>query len=164
MLRSEYAANQALQQPAQRMSWAQPSTARWNRTHTRSSFLYVAVLSMVAFVLSVAFSSAHACVTGPWHSTHKDLHAIGNAGIVFGVDMALKAEAPETFERYPYLGLVPAVLTSAGRELWKEKHGGSCEWSSITYDAAGMAVGAAGTHWLLVPQDKGILVAYYKAF
>lgn len=120
------------------------------------------ILTLAALLL--ACSSAHACETGPWHSTDKTLHAIGNAVVVMGTDLAVRDWAPETFQRYPYLGLIPALAVSAGREVWKTKHHGQCEWASMAYDAAGMAVGVAGTRWLLVPQDKGVLVAYVKEF
>jgi hypothetical protein len=126
------------------------------------STLLLAIASALMLLLSSAANAR--CITGPWLSTNKTLHAVGNATIVLGTDAAFKQWAPETFEAHPYIGLIPAIALSTAREVYKTRHGGSCEYASMTYDALGMAVGAAGTHWLLLPQPHGLQVSYSKSF
>lgn len=119
---------------------------------------------ITALALAAGAASSQACITGPWVSSNKTLHAVGNAGIVFIGDGLVKSFAPATFEKYPYLGLIPAVAASAYREHWKASHGFSCEWASITYDAIGMGAGVLGTHFVLVPQQGGAAVVLFKEF
>ena len=55
MLRSEFAANEALQTRQQPTAWQAPSVnaARWNRQHTKSSFGLVVLFSVVAAAVKV---------------------------------------------------------------------------------------------------------------
>jgi len=50
------------------------------------------------------------------------------------------------------------------REYDKSHLGGRCEWASMAYDAAGIAAGVAGTHWLLLPTGRGAQIAYLRQF
>ncbi|HYP30900.1 MAG TPA: hypothetical protein VES00_03475 [Burkholderiaceae bacterium] len=121
------------------------------------------MLAAIGMLICVAVTAAP-CIVGPRVSTDKTLHLVGNAAIVFGSDAALKAFAPAAFEAAPYLGIVPALAMSAMREFDKSRMGGRCEYSSMVYDATGIAFGAASTRWLLLPEPRGVQFAYTQSF
>jgi len=67
-------------------------------------------------IIAIAFfaaTCAQACITGPWHSTDKTLHAVGNAAIVLGTDEAVKVIAPETFAEHHH-GIKAAPSSKGG--------------------------------------------------
>ena len=122
------------------------------------------IAASAAIFCATSALAAPRCVTGPWVSRDKTLHAAGNAALVLGTDVLAKEFAPRVFNDYPYIGVLPAVAASAMREFDKVSFGGNCEYASMTYDVLGIAVGMFGTRVLLTPQPGGVRVTYHKEF
>jgi hypothetical protein len=96
------------------------------------------------------------CIWGPRISTDKELHLVGNAVVVSGV-----AWGPGNL----WYGLAAGLAVSAAREEYKHlTPGESCEYNSMIWDAAGMAIGAAGYHWVIEPRQHGAVLAYSRTF
>jgi hypothetical protein len=56
----------------------------------------------------------------------------------------------------PWAGLAAGVALGAAREKQKLNMGFNCEWTSIAFDAAGVALGyTASKHWHFAPMDSG---------
>lgn len=111
---------------------------------------------MRALLLFLLCAQAHAgCIVGQRSSVNKSLHLVGEAVITIVV-----ADRTDSIA----WGLGAAAAVGAYREIWKTQHGYSCEYSSIAYDIAGMAAGAAVHHWTVIPQRGGATVAYVTEF
>jgi hypothetical protein len=121
-------------------------------------------LLLAALMVLPGASHARGCIVGPWVSADKTMHAAGTAAVVFGTDYAVSKLSPDTFRDMAYIGLLPGLGMAFMREFDKNSMGGRCEWASIAYDALGLAVGAASTRWLLLPEAHGVTVAYVRAF
>lgn len=88
---------------------------------------------------------------------HKALHLIGSAAVTAGVAWATDDVR---------WGIAAGAAVGLAREIQKATSPGMrCEWSSMTYDALGVAVGAyAARRWLVLPQKGGAVVAYSARF
>lgn len=88
---------------------------------------------------------------------HKSEHAVGSALVTMAV-----AKATNSVE----WGVAAGLTVGAVREFYKIRSPGmACEWSSMAFDAAGVALGAYAVHrWLVLPQPGGIVAAYSVRF
>ena len=113
-------------------------------------------LFLCAMLLATS-SFAGNCIVGPLYSDHKMLHLAGNAALVSFVSVATND---------PIKGVVAGVLVSAAREYEKASGvGTACEYSSMAWDAAGIALGYyVSNKWLIVPQKDGVVVGYHTTF
>lgn len=113
----------------------------------------------IAFLAIAALVSANAlasCIGGPVFSANKALHFAGTAAISGGVT-AWTGSATAGF----WTGIAAGAL----REVYKEHHGGRCEYSSMAYDLAGAAAGSlAVQHWFLMPKRGGAEIVYTRTF
>lgn len=131
----------------------------------RTALGIVGALALAA--LMVLPGAAHArCIGGGWVSASKAGHAAGSAAIVFATNAAVRQFTPTAFAAAPEMGVWPGIVAGAVREVDKATlgHGYSCEWSSMAYDALGIALGVTATHWLLIPAPRGATVAYSREF
>ena len=117
------------------------------------------MLKLLVAALCACALPAHAgCIIGPVFSTDKALHLFGEA--------ALTAGTTYLTQDWRY-GIGAAVAAGWVREAYKAYRipGGNCEYSSITYDLAGMAIGAAlGQHFFVMPKPGGVQVTYSREF
>lgn len=119
----------------------------------------------LTFLLSVfAFPANASCIgnwpggqPAQWERTqqwgHKALHLDGSAAVTAAAAWATGDV------RY---GIAAGAVLGLAREVQKATHPGMrCEWSSVTYDAIGIGLGAYGaSRWLIVPRKGGLEVAY----
>jgi hypothetical protein len=108
---------------------------------------------LALFLLCVAVNSNAACLSNwevlhtPIGRDHKAIHLLGSAAVTYMV-----AEVSGN----PWAGLAAGVALGAAREKQKLNFGGNCEWTSIAFDAAGVAMGyTASKHWHFAPLDSG---------
>ena len=111
-----------------------------------------AIVAALALACAPVFAG---CTSTEWNSDNKHFHLVGSA-VISGTVTYLTKE--------PWYGIAAGVAAGAYREQWKRSHGGSCEWSSITWDLAGVALGTGYAHWL-IKRDRGTTyVAYAREF
>lgn len=115
-----------------------------------------------------ALNASAGCITNwPWQVPntherqvqylHKLGHTAGSALVTAGV-----AWATDDMR----LGVAAGIAVGAAREIYKRNTPGmSCEWSSMTFDAVGVALGAkAAQRWLIVPKKDGVFVSFNSRF
>lgn len=126
------------------------------------------LLSCVAVLWASTPAQAAACIVNwPWEQPtldgriqqheHKAGHLLGSAAVTAGVTWYTQDV------RY---GVAAGLAVGAVREIYKASHANmSCEWSSISYDLVGVALGAyLGEKWLIVPKRDGVQVMYSTRF
>jgi hypothetical protein len=87
---------------------------------------------------------------------HKAIHLLGSAGVTY-----LVSEATGNV----WMGVAAGAAVGLAREKEKIDFGGSCEWTSIAFDAAGVALGyTASKHWHFRPLSGGWQVDYTLQF
>ena len=130
---------------------------------------FLAVLSLAGLSTSAqAQTPRKQCVVNwPWQIPtsqerttqylHKAAHTVGSAAVTMAV-----AKATESVE----WGIAAGITVGAVREVYKYRRAGmTCEWSSMAFDAAGVALGAGVAYrWLVVPTRDGVQVAYSSRF
>lgn len=125
---------------------------------------------MLPLFLAILASNAHAasCI-GNWPGSqrdatvqtqqreHKALHLIGSAVATAGVAWAADDVR---------WGIAAGAGLGLAREIQKATSPGMrCEWSSMTYDALGIALGAWGaSRWIVTPRRQGVQVAWVGRF
>lgn len=112
-------------------------------------------MKALAIALSVACAPALACTSTEWNSSNKHLHLVGTAGVTL---------LTATITQNVWWGVGAGTFVSLAREWEKKSAGGDCEYSSLAWDAAGIAIGAYGSHWTIKPTHGGVAVAYSKEF
>lgn len=144
------------------------------KSPVRFALYLIAAAFLAAFSLALMSTEAQAqaprkqCIVNwPWQVTstgerrvqyrHKALHMLGSAAVTAAV-----AEATDDVR----WGVVAGLAVGAYREIYKyRREGMTCEISSITFDLAGVALGAGVAQtWLVVPQPKGVQIAFSSRF
>jgi hypothetical protein len=122
---------------------------------------------LLALLCLPAYVQAKQCVSNwPWTApadqrntqyVHKLAHAGGSALVTMAVAKAT--------DNVGY-GIAAGIAVGAVREIYKlEKPGMTCEWSSMAFDAAGVAVGAGvASTWLVTPSKDGVRVFWRGRF
>lgn len=123
-------------------------------------------------LLAITTTKAHAepkrCVVNwPWQIPttserttqymHKAAHLLGSAAVTAAV-----AKATDSVE----WGIAAGVAVGAWREIYKyRREGMTCEISSMSFDAAGVLLGAGvASKWLVTPQRDGVQITYVSRF
>lgn len=114
---------------------------------------------LIALLLTsstLAFADS-GCITGDKFSRNKVIH-FGGTALVSGIGTYVTGN--------PWIGFAAGMTIGLVREKYKMNHPGMhCEYSAIAYDIAGSATGAFITdRFILLPQKKGVYVAYSKEF
>jgi hypothetical protein len=62
-------------------------------------------------------------------------------------------------------GFLAGLAVGAAREVYKVRHGGRCEYSSMAYDIAGSVLGSySANRWYIAPSKKSLSVGYIAQF
>lgn len=125
-------------------------------------------IAIAALAAACSLGAQARCITNwPWQIPtehdrqtqylHKLGHTAGSALVTAGVAWATDDVR---------LGVLAGISVGAARELYKKNTPGmSCEWSSMTFDAVGVALGAhAASRWLVIPRHDGVVVSYSAHF
>ncbi|MGQ3051112.1 MAG: hypothetical protein ACT6S0_04950 [Roseateles sp.] len=116
------------------------------------------ILLAAALVVACSFASAieRKCRTDDlWRGPDKTKHMLGGAAIASAVTLATKE---------PHWGFAAGLAVGAAKEIWDRRGSGTCSFQDFAVTAGGAAAGAYGTAWLILPQRRGVAVAYVKAF
>jgi hypothetical protein len=113
------------------------------------------VKHLLALILLVLLGPAQACTSTEWNSDHKKVH--------FGGEALVTLIGAQVTQSMP-AGIAIGVGVGLAREIYKVHHGGQCEWSSMAWDAAGIALGATAAHWLVFNDGRTTTVAYATRF
>lgn len=110
---------------------------------------------LLAACLLAQCAAALGCTSTEWGSDHKKVHFVGSAAVtLIGIQVTQSV----------WEGVAIGAAVGLAREAYKVHAGGQCEWSSMAWDAAGIALGAAGSHWLVTKNGATTTVQYVRAF
>ena len=117
-------------------------------------------MKKLILIAALFASAAHAaCITGPIISNDKALHLVGEAIVANGLTYVTHD---------PWIGVGATIVAGAAREWYKIHRvpGGNCEYSSIAYDFAGMALGTWTGYkfWIEPRPEGGITLKYMVSF
>ena len=123
----------------------------------RSILKFVGSLIFLALLFALSpLAHAGGCIVGDRTSMDKSIHLVGEGWITIMGDSLSGRE---------WVGPTAALAVGAYREVWKTQHGYSCEWSSMAYDLAGIGLGAAvGHHILITAAPHAVAVSYSTKF
>lgn len=115
---------------------------------------------LIAFLLAMLMVSTAAqarCITNdPWTGPDKVKH--------LGVGFAVGSSVTLATKR-PIVGLLSGAGVGIAKEVYDSRRPGHvCSIQDAIVTAAGAAAGAYGTAWVILPQRKGVQVAFAKAF
>lgn len=112
---------------------------------------------LCAILGALSLSHAHAnCAGDSWLHADKLAHASGSAALSAGVAWATDS---------PTLGVISALAVGAAKEAYDARHPKQCaSFKDFGADVAGAIAGAHLARIYLIPQPKGVLIAYSRSF
>lgn len=104
-----------------------------------------------AALAALSFCATAGCIGGPPISVNKSVHLAGSAAVTAAVTLATKD---------PYWGIAAGAGVGLVREVYKVRTGGRCEWSSMAWDVAGIAIGSYTSRVIIAPHFIGYRIEF----